>query len=68
MTIAGQIVEKVLGGFSKNILTKIKIARPPVARSVVKSSQVGFDMTRRAFLSIYIYIVLIIYNTGVGRS
>ena len=32
--------------FSKNILTKIEIARPPVVRSASKQSQVGFDMYR----------------------
>jgi hypothetical protein len=36
----------MLGGFSKNILTKIEIARPPVVRSTLKPSQVGFDMYR----------------------
>jgi len=36
----------MLGGFSKNILTKIEIAQPPVVRSALKPSQVGFDMYR----------------------
>ena len=40
------MVAKVLGAFSRNILTKIEIARPPVVRSAVKPSQLGFDMYR----------------------
>ena len=32
--------------FSKNILTKIEIARSPVVRFALKPSQVGFDMYR----------------------
>ena len=37
---------KMLCGFSKNILTKIEIARSPVVRFALKPSQVGFDMYR----------------------
>ena len=32
--------------FSKNILTNIEITGPPVVRSALKPSQVGFDMYR----------------------
>ena len=32
--------------FSKNILTTIKITRPPDVRSALKPSQMGFDMYR----------------------
>ena len=45
-TIGGQIVAKMLHAFSKNILTKLKIAQHPVVRSALKPSQVGFDMYR----------------------
>ena len=40
------MVAKVLRAFSKKILTKIKIAQPPVVRSALKPSQVGFDTYR----------------------
>jgi hypothetical protein len=36
----------MLGAFSKNILTKIEIAPPPVVRFALKPSQVGFDVYR----------------------
>ena len=36
----------MLGGFSKNILTKTEIARVPVVRFALKPSQVGFDVYR----------------------
>ena len=42
---APQFVTKVLAGFSKNVLTKIKIARPPVVRSALKPSHVGLICT-----------------------